>query len=106
MGIIVGCQSLSRVMDELFSDLKGDYLFNFLDDLVVYSPSAAEHVGQVSDVLRRLQSAGFTLNPDKVTFGVMETKYLGHRLSCRGIGVLSDRVAAINNYPRPTNLRA
>jgi hypothetical protein len=47
MGISVGCQTLSRVMDELFSDLKGNYVFNFLDDLVVYSPSAAEHVGYV-----------------------------------------------------------
>lgn len=38
MGISVGCQVLSRVMDELFADLKGRYVFNFLDDLVVYSP--------------------------------------------------------------------
>jgi hypothetical protein len=35
MGISVGCQGLSRVVDELFADLKGKYVFNFLDDLVV-----------------------------------------------------------------------
>jgi hypothetical protein len=62
MGISVGCQSLSRVIDELFEDLKGRYVFNFLDDLVVYSPSAEEHVLHVQEVLRRLQTAGFTLN--------------------------------------------
>jgi hypothetical protein len=39
MGISVGCQGLSRVVDELFADLKGIYVFNFLDDLVVYSIS-------------------------------------------------------------------
>jgi hypothetical protein len=33
MGISVGCQGLSRVIDELFADLKGEYVFNFLDDL-------------------------------------------------------------------------
>jgi len=81
-------------------------VFNFLDDLVVYSRSAAEHEGHVREVLRRLQSAGFTLNPDKVMFGVAEIKYLGHVLSSRGIKVLPDRVTAIKNYPRPSNLRA
>jgi len=29
MGISVGCQGLSRVIDELFADLKGQYVFNF-----------------------------------------------------------------------------
>jgi hypothetical protein len=37
MGISVGCQGLSRVIDELFADLKGDYVFNFIDDLIVHS---------------------------------------------------------------------
>jgi hypothetical protein len=54
----------------------------------------------------RLQTVGLTLNPDKVTFGAMEIKYLGHLLSSRGIRILADRVAVIQSYPRPTNLRA
>ena len=54
MGISVGCQRLSRVVDELFANLKGQYVFNFLDDLVVYSSSAGEHVNHVREVLGRL----------------------------------------------------
>ena len=106
MGISIGCQGLSRVIDELFADLKGQYVFNFLDDLVVYSPSVEEHVGHVKEVLSRLQRAGFTLNPEKVTLGATEIKYLGHLLSPSGIKILPDRVAAIRQYPRPANLRA
>jgi len=37
MGISVGSQGLTRVVDELFSNVKGTFLFNYLDDLVVYS---------------------------------------------------------------------
>ena len=106
MGISVGCQGLSRVIDELFADLKGQYVFNFLDDLVVYSPSSEEHLAHVREVLGRPQEAGFTLNPDKVTLGATEIKYLGHLLSSRGIRILPDRVVAIQCYPRPANLRA
>ena len=104
--ISVGSQGLSRVIDELFADLKGRWLFNFLDDLVVYSPSIEEHVSHVREVLRRLQEASFTLNPDKLTLGAVEIKYLGHLISPRGIRVLTDRVTTIQRYPRPSNLSA
>jgi hypothetical protein len=69
MGISVGTQGLSRVIDELFSDLKGKWVFNYLDDLFVYSPSIEEHVLHLREVLGRLQGAGFTLYSDKITLG-------------------------------------
>ena len=56
--IVMGCQSLSRVIDGLFSDLRGKYVFNILEDLVVYSQSAAEHVAHVREVFGTLQAAG------------------------------------------------
>jgi len=105
MGISVGSQGLSRVVDELFADLKGDSVFNYLDDLIIYSRSLEDHARHVRVVLDRLQSASFTLNFDKVTIAATEIKYLGHLLSSRGISVLPDRVAAINSYLRPSNLR-
>jgi hypothetical protein len=77
----VGCHGLSRVTDELFANLKGKWVLNFLDDLVVYSSSVEEHVVHVRDVLVRLQKVGFILNPDKVTLGAKEIKYLEHMLS-------------------------
>jgi hypothetical protein len=106
VGVSVGCQGFSRVIDELFADLKGKYIFNFLDDLIVYSSSMEKHRENVREILNRLQEAGFTLNPEKVTFGATEINYLGHKLSSNGISILPDRVSAMQNYPRPTNLRA
>jgi hypothetical protein len=105
MGISVGCQGLCRVVD-LFADLKGKYVFKFLDDLVVFSLSAEEHEEHLREVLRRLERAGFTLNPEKVILGASEIKYLGHLLSSRGVKVLPDGVEVIQRYPTPTNLRA
>jgi len=79
-------------------------VFNYLDDLVVYSRSVNEHMEHVRAVLQRLQEAGFIFNSDKMTIGASEIKYLGHLLSFRGIMVLAERVEAIKAYPRPTNL--
>ena len=106
MGISVGCQGLSRAVDELFADLKGQCVFNFLDDLVVYSASIEEHARHVREVLRRLQGMGFTLNPEKIVLQATEIRYLGHLLSARGVKILPERVTALRQYPRPKNLRA
>ena len=55
----MGSQGLSRVIEELFADLKGKWGSNFLGDLVVSFPSVEEHASHVRAVLRRLQEAGF-----------------------------------------------
>jgi hypothetical protein len=106
MGISVGCQVLSRVVDSLFGDLKNKYVYNFMDDLIVYSSSVQEHLGHLREVLGRLQKAGFTLNREKVHFAQSEIKFLGHSLSGDGIKILPERVKAIEQFPSPRNLKA
>jgi len=51
MGISVGYQALSRVVDELFADLIECYVFKFLEDLLVYSSSPGEQLTHVREFL-------------------------------------------------------
>jgi hypothetical protein len=53
MGISVGCQVLSRVVDSLFGDLKHEYVYNFMNDLLVYSPTVEQHLVHLEEVFRR-----------------------------------------------------
>jgi hypothetical protein len=73
---------------------------------VVYSTTVEEHWSHAREVLRRFQNADFTLNPEKVTLGTTEIKYMLHLISPRGISVLPGRVEAIKRYPGPSNLRS
>jgi hypothetical protein len=66
VGISIGYQVLCRVVDSLFGDVKYHYVFNFMDDLAVYSKSFEEHLIHLLEVLKLLESAGFTLNREKV----------------------------------------
>jgi hypothetical protein len=104
MEIGVGCQGLSKVVDELFADLSGNYVFNFLYGLVAYSKSTKEHRFHLREVLWRLEKAGFTLNPEKIALGTSEIKYLDYLISSIGIKLLPERVV-IQPYPRSRNLR-
>jgi hypothetical protein len=106
MGIIVGCQVLSRVVDSLFGDLKHKFVYNFMYDLVVYSGSFAEHLEHLKEIFARLAKAGFTLNRDKLHLAQQEVSFLGHSVSARGIKVLPERIEAIRNFPPPKNLKA
>jgi hypothetical protein len=106
MGISVGCQVLSRVVDSLFGDIKQNYVYNFMDDLVVYSKNLEEHAEHLKEVFKRLEKAGFTLNRNKVHLAQSEIKFLGHSLSDQGVKVLPERVEAIEQFPQPKNLKA
>jgi hypothetical protein len=105
MGISVGCQVLSRVVDTLFGDIKHRFVYNFMDDLVVYSSSLAEHQNHLEEVFKRLEKAGFTLNPEKLRLAQEEISFLGHTVSARGVKILPERVDAIRNFPPATNLK-
>jgi transposase InsO family protein len=106
MGISVGCQVLSRVIDSLFGDLHHKFVYNFMDDLVVYSSSFEEHLEHLKEIFARLEKAGFTLNRDKLRLAQREIPFLGHIVSGEGVRILPGRVEAITAFPPPTNLKA
>jgi hypothetical protein len=71
--------------------------------LVVYSTSFTEHLGHLEVGFRRLEKAGFTLNPDKLHLAQEEIFFLGHSVSGQGIRVLPERVETIRNFSPPKN---
>jgi hypothetical protein len=105
MGVSVGCQVLFRVVDTLFGDLKDKFVYNFMDDLVVYSRSREEHLLHLREVFGRLERAGFTLNRDKIRLMQREIPFLGHLVSASGISILPERVEAIRAFPSPKTLK-
>jgi hypothetical protein len=106
MGISVGFQVLSRVFDCLFGDLKGKFIYNFMDDLVVYSSSFEGHLAHLREIFARLEKAGFTLNQEKLHLAQQEITILGHLVSAQGIRIWPEGVEAIINSPSPKNLKA
>jgi hypothetical protein len=101
MGISVGCQVLSRVL----GDLKHKFVYNFMDDLVVYSGSLEEHLWHLKEVFTRLEKAGFTLNRNKFHLAQREISFLGHSVSGQGVLVLPEHIEVIRNFPLPRNLK-
>jgi Reverse transcriptase (RNA-dependent DNA polymerase) len=64
-------------MDWVLSDVKGIYVFVYLDDIIVCSNSYENHVVDVSGVLKRLREFNLHGSRDKCKFFMSKVRYLG-----------------------------
>jgi len=77
----------------------------YVDDLLIHSPTFAEHLRHIDLVLDKLTSAGFTVNAAKCQFCKPEIKFQGHIISEEGVKADRERIEAILRYPVPKNQR-
>ena len=67
----------------------------YLDDVLIYSNSKADHVGHVLQVLKRLHERGLQVDIDKCKFNTTRIKYLGMIVTTNGIEMDAEKVEAI-----------
>ncbi len=77
----------------------------YLDDVVIYSFSWAEHLLTLYDVFHRLSAASFTLNLRKCEFAKASVTYLGKQVGNGQVRPLDGKIAAVLEYPVPTTRR-
>ena len=78
----------------------------YLDDIVIWSNSVAEHAKHIDMVMVALTTAKLHLNPKKCSFFHLEIDFLGHHISARGIEPNSSKVEKILSWPVPQNATA
>lgn len=105
MGISLGSQSLTEYLEKIFSDVKYKFVWNYLDDILIYSSSKKKHLQHIRHVLKILRDNGLTLNPDKMKVLQESVKYLGHQLSFNAVGIDPERIQAIKNLESPKTLK-
>lgn len=75
---------------------------NFIDDIVVFGCSEAEHEMRLKQVLQVLKDNNILLNDSKCCYGVKQIEFLGHQLSAEGIKPLDKYVKTIESFREPT----
>lgn len=100
-GLRNASQTFQRFMNQVTQGL--DFVFVYIDDILVASKNEEEHREHLSLLFNRLQEFGVNVNRAKCTFGVPELDFLGHHINSSGIAPTEEKVRAIREFPRPTS---
>ena len=81
----------------------GNFIQIYMDDLLVYSKTAEEHLEHLSIVFDILKTNRIFLNPKKCEFNKPEVRFLGHLVSRQGVRPDPDKVKVMKEWPVPTD---
>ena len=90
------------MMETLLQGLPGVVVY--LDDILISSSTEAEHLKVLEEVLKRLATAGLRAKRRKCEFMAPHVEFLGHLIDGNGIRPLPEKIRAIKQAPKPTNI--
>jgi hypothetical protein len=104
-GLVNAGASFTRFVDLTLAGL-GHCCLPFVDDIVVYSKTEAEHFEDLKTVFDRFRAAGVHLKLEKADFFATDAAFLGHQISSNGLGIQRDKVDNIIGIPSPRDVSA
>jgi hypothetical protein len=102
---LTNCPStFQQAMNDVFHDYLNKFVIVYLDDILIYSRSAAEHEHHLRLVLQRLREHKLYCRPHKCHFNQAELEYLGHIVGASGVKVDPRKVKAVQEWPVPQDV--
>ncbi|KAL0451402.1 UNVERIFIED_CONTAM: hypothetical protein Slati_1118300 [Sesamum latifolium] len=93
-----------RLVDKIFRPQIGRNVEVYVDDMLVQSKKAKEHVKDLEETFSVLRKYKLELNPAKCAFGVQGGRFLGFMVTQRGIEANPLKIKAIIDMKAPTCL--
>jgi hypothetical protein len=93
-----------RLMNEVLKEVIGKFVIVYLDDILVFSKTKAEHLKHLAIVMKRLQQEKLLINMKKSSFMKRELIYLGFVVSENELRMDPDKVEVIKNWPSLRNI--
>ena len=96
--------TFQSMMNDIFREYLGQTVLVYLDDILVYSRTPAEHVTHVRDVLNLLRKHKLYAKMKKCQFMTRELLYLGHIIGEQGVKPDPAKIAALADWKTPMNV--
>ncbi len=104
-GLVNAPSIFQDFMHEVLREFLHKFVLVYIDDVLVYSRSMAEHRHHVAEVLKRLRENHLFLKAEKCSFHQTSMQFLGYNIDQDGIQMDKGKVTAIKNWPTPTTLK-
>jgi len=98
--------TFQRLMECVLAGLTYEQCVIYLDDVIVFSATFDEHLLRFHNVLAALREAHLQLKLFKCSFACTEVTYLRHVVSAKGVIPDPQKVAAVLQFPQPTEAKS
>ena len=92
------------LMNSIFGPFLRKFVLVFMDDILVYSKSWADHLHHPHCVLQLLQQHQLCAKLSTCSFAAPQLEYLGHIISAASVATDSEKIRVMLQWPVPTNL--
>ncbi|KAK1554732.1 hypothetical protein Q3G72_016522 [Acer saccharum] len=92
---------VQRIRGKMFARMLGSTMEVYIDDMLVKSLVAQQHIDHLRQSFDVLDQYGMKLNPTKCSFDVSSGKFLGYLVTQRGIEANPDQIRSIENIESP-----
>ncbi|KAF8756122.1 hypothetical protein RHS01_04631 [Rhizoctonia solani] len=97
--------AFQHFMNKLFKDLLDVGVIIYLNDILIYSKTDADHTKHVHKVLRRLMENQLFCKASKCTFHVTSVEHLGIIVLDKGFSLDKLKIQAVQEWPTPTKVK-
>ena len=88
-----------RSMNLLLADLLDECVFVYMDDILIYTKTTAEHHNHVNQVFAHLNTKGWHIKQKNCALFLPAIEFLGHVVSADGVKVMELKVDAMKQWP-------
>ncbi len=98
-GLVNAPAVFQALVNDVLRDMINVFVFVYLDDILIFSPSLQVHVQHVRRVLQRLLENRLFVKAEKCMFHSRSVTFLGSVVSAEGISMDPDKVRAVIEWP-------
>ncbi|KAL2076396.1 hypothetical protein ACEWY4_028006 [Coilia grayii] len=103
MGLVNAPPTFQHLMQLVLQGLSWKTCLVYLDYIIVYSNTFAEHLLHLKDVFERLRAANLKVKPSKCDFAQPQVTFLGHVVSSAGLQPDPKNIDKVRDWPTPEN---
>jgi len=105
MGLHSAPQVFCQMMEVIFGELIPEVLLAYIDDLLAKTRSWEDHVVALRNVFTLVRKHRLHLEPSKCHLGYRRVVFLGFVVSEDGVEADPDKIAAVEAWPVPTDVK-
>ncbi|KAH0730162.1 hypothetical protein KY289_001350 [Solanum tuberosum] len=102
-GLTNALAAFMDLMNRVFKSYLDMFVIVFIDDILIYSKNEEDHTSHLRIVLQTLKDRELYAKFSKCEFWRESVAFLGHIVSSDGIRVDTQKIEAVQNWPRPTS---